>query len=287
MPDSLPIPLTAPLSRAQETALINLVRRAARAEIMPRFRNLGHADISAKSSAQDLVTEADHAAEAMLARGVQRMLPHALVVGEEAVAGRAALRDEIAAAELAVVIDPLDGTWNFAHGLPLFGVIVAITRFGRPVFGLLYDPVIDDWIVAREGERTHLARTGGAERPLRMGGGGALRDLSGFIHLYLLPEDKRAAMAAALPEFARTSMLRCSCHEYRTLAQGGMDFCLSGVLNPWDHAAGVLACRQAGGVARLMDGRDYDAGVTEGYLLTAPDEDSWQRLRDRFAFLLE
>ena len=69
MPDSLPIPLTSPLSRAQQTSLVNLVRRAAKTEIMPHFRNLGHADISAKADRFDLVTAADIAAEAMLARG--------------------------------------------------------------------------------------------------------------------------------------------------------------------------------------------------------------------------
>ena len=66
-----------------------------------------------------------------------------------------------------------------------------------------------------------------------------------------------------------------------------MDFMLSGVPNPWDHAAGVLICQKAGGVARMLDGRAYDASIEEGYVLTAPTEESWALLRDRFAFLLD
>lgn len=287
MSDTLPIPLTSPLTSAQQATLINLVRRAAKAEIMPRFRNLGHADVSSKSSRYDLVTEADTAAEAMLARGLQQMYPHALIVGEEAASANPELRALIGDAELAFILDPLDGTWNFAHGLPMFGVIVAVTRFGKPVLGLLYDPMMDDWIIADESTPTHLARNLGADRPLSVSRGRALDEMSGYIHLYHLPKDKQDTMAASLPDFARTQMLRCSCHEYRTLAQGGMEFCLSGILNPWDHAAGVLICQQAGGHVAMLDGSDYNAGVTTGYLLTAPDQDSWSRLRDRFAFLLD
>ena len=54
---------------------------------------------------------------------------------------------------MAIIIDPVDGTWNYARGLALFGVILAVTRYGIPVYGLLYDPVIDDWIAV---SYTHL-----------------------------------------------------------------------------------------------------------------------------------
>ncbi|MDF1670308.1 MAG: inositol monophosphatase [Roseovarius sp.] len=286
MSDNLPIPLSAPLSRAQQSTLVNLVRRAAKAEILPRFRNMNMQDISTKSGRYDLVTEADTATEAMLARGLQRMFPHALIVGEEAASADDKLRGKIAEAELCFVLDPVDGTWNFANGLPLFGVIVAVTRFGKPVLGLLYDPVMDDWIIADEATPARMVRAVGAERGLSVSKGGALSDMSGYIHLYLLERDKQDEMATALPDFGRTQVLRCSCHEYRTLAQGNMDFCLSGTMNPWDHAAGVLICQMAGGHVAMLDGSDYNAGLTEGYLLAAPDVNSWKRLRDRFSFLM-
>ncbi len=287
MTDSLPIPLSPPLTLAQQCMLINLVRRAARAEIMPRFRNLTLTDVTTKSGPHDLVTEADHQAEAMLARGLQAMFPHALIVGEEAVSARPALRDDVSEAELAIIIDPVDGTWNFVHGLPLFGVIIAVTRFGRPALGLLYDPVSDDWILADETTPTRLAAAIGAERPARVSKGGQLHELQGYMHYYLMKQERQEKLAPLLPALGRCIALRCSCHEYRLLAQGAVDFVMSDVLNPWDHAAGVLVCQQAGGVARMLDGRDYSTSITEGVLLSAANQDTWVRLRNHFACLLD
>ena len=286
MTDSLPIPLSSPMTPAQQTALINLVRRDARAEIMPRFRNLAQDDITTKSGPHDLVTEADHLAEAMLARGLQRMFPHALIVGEEAVAAKPSLREDVSGAELAIIIDPVDGTWNFAHGLPLFGVIIAVTRFGRPVLGLLYDPVADDWIIADEATPTRLGGALGSERPTKVSSGGDLSELQGYLHFSLMAQQQQELLAPLLPGLARVTALRCSCHEYRVLAQGAVDFVMSGMLNPWDHAAGVITCQQAGGIAMMLDGRAYNTEITEGVLLCAANQDTWTRLRDHFAGLL-
>ena len=182
-----------PLSPARQTALVNLVRRTARAEILPRFRNLAAAEIFEKSGPEDLVTEADHAAEAMLTRGLREMFPGALVVGEEAVSRDPSIADGIARAELAFIVDPVDGTWNFARGLSTFGVIVAATRKGVPVFGLLYDPVMDDWLIADETTPARHVRPGRPARQVRVSGGGDINEMSGFIPLYLLPKEHRGS----------------------------------------------------------------------------------------------
>ncbi|MGR3518884.1 MAG: inositol monophosphatase family protein [Roseovarius sp.] len=285
MTDSLPIALSAPLSPAQQTALVNLVRRAARTEILPRFRSITRADATAKSGPRDLVTEADRAAEAMIARGLQRLFPHALIVGEEAVADRPELRDEVGEAEFAIIIDPVDGTWNFVHGLPLFGVVIAVTRFGRPVLGLLYDPIGDDWILADETVPARLVAASGIGRAATTAAGGALGDLHGYVHVALMGQARQEALYPRLAALGQATALRCSCHEYRLLAQGAVDFVLSDRLNPWDHAAGVLICQRAGGVARMLDGRDYDTSLGEGLLLCAGSEATWTALRDHFADL--
>ncbi|WP_137699770.1 inositol monophosphatase family protein [Marimonas lutisalis] len=280
--ETLPQPITR-LTEAQISTIINLVRRAAKTEILPRFRNLTEGQISQKTGPADLVTDADHAAEAMIERGLRQLFPNAAILGEEAASRDASLRKRAAEAELAIIIDPVDGTWNFAHGLPLFGVILSVTRFGHPIFGMLYDPITDDWITATEDGPALQSEVAQAPRRLSTSAGGPLGDLSGIVHLSLLPKDQQAALAPLIPDFARIGALRCSCHEYRLLAQGAVDFVLSGTLNPWDHAAGAMICRRAGGVARFLDGRDYDITVTEGHLLCAASEDSWTRLRDKIA----
>ena len=283
---SLPLPVTS-LSQAQQKSLINIVRRAAKAEILPLFRNLSAGQISTKSGPHDLVTEADTEAEKMIARGILRMFPNAMVIGEEAAHARPDLRDEAAKAELAFIIDPVDGTWNFAHGLPVFGVILAATRFGRPVFGMLYDAIMDDWITADSETGAMMFGAIGPHRRMRTATGGALGDLSGYLHFYLMDKEVQPKLAEALPDFGRTGALRCSCHEYRMLAQGSVDFCLSGVLNPWDHAAGVLICERAGGHVRMLDGREYDISIKDGYLLAAANEDVWNTVAKRLSFLME
>lgn len=286
-PDQLPAPLTPAVSPAQRKQIINIVRRAARAEIMPRFRRLADGDIRTKAHAGDLVTDADTRAEAMITRALQIAFPSALVVGEEAVAANPKALDGLADAQLAFVIDPVDGTWNFAHGLPLFGVIVAATRYGKPVFGLIYDPVADDWIMADAEMTTELQRPFGAARAAKVSTGKPLEELSGIIPLHLFAKDKQEQMAATFPGFARVNTLRCSAHEYRMLAQGHVDFSLTALLHPWDHAAGALIAQRAGAHVEMLDGGDYSAARTTGHLLIAPDKVTWNKLKKTFSFLLE
>lgn len=286
MQDSLPAPVTT-LSRAQKRQVLNLVRRAARAEILPRFRNLASTDIATKTGPQDLVTEADRAAEAMIGRGLAQMFPGALIVGEEAASERPEIVDGIAEAETAFIIDPVDGTWNYANGIATFGVIVAVSRYGVPVFGLHYDPVMDDCIWAEAGGAAEFVRSRRGTRPVRVAEASGTEDLAGFVGLSLLPEDKRAEMAATFPKLTRAMQLRCGCHEYRVFAQGGVDFVFSAGLTPWDHTAGALIAERAGGHVAMLDGSEYRAGPMGGYLLAARDEATWTHLRDLWSFLLD
>lgn len=284
---SLPATLAPAITPAQRTQLINMVRRAARAEIMPRFRRLSDGDIRTKSRADDLVTDADTKAEAMIARALQIAFPSALVIGEEAVAIRPELLEGIAQAQLAFHIDPVDGTWNFAHGLPVFGVTIAATRYGKPVFGLIYDPVGDDWIIADEEMTPQHQRPFGAAHALKAATGKPFEEMSGIIPLHLFAKDKQAQLAATFPDFGRVNTLRCSAHEYRMLALGHMDFSLTAFLHPWDHAAGALIAARAGAHVEMLDGGDYSAARQTGHLLIAPDKPTWSKLKKRFSFLID
>lgn len=284
--ENLPAKLAPAVTPAQRKQIINIVRRAARAEIMPRFRRLTDGDIRSKSSADDLVTDADTRAEAMITRALQIAFPSALIIGEEAVTSNPELLEGIAEAQLAFHIDPVDGTWNFAHGLPLFGVIIAATRYGKPAFGLIYDPVADDWAIADEEMTPLLQRPMGAPRELKVAMGKPLEDLSGIIPLHLFPKDLQAQLAVTFPSFARINTLRCSAHEYRMLAQGHVDFSLTALLHPWDHAAGALIASRAGAHVEMLDGGDYTATRQTGHLLIAPDKTTWNKLKKLFNFLI-
>ncbi|WP_102107169.1 inositol monophosphatase family protein [Oceaniglobus roseus] len=268
-----------------EDALVALVRQVAQAEILPRFRRLDAAGVSAKTAPDDLVTEADTAAEAALTAGVRRILPDALVVGEEAVSADPGVLERIGG-DLVVILDPVDGTWNFASGVAVFGVILAVTVRGRCVFGLLYDPVMDDWVMARPGGGAWFCREGAAPQRLSVSREADPAAMTGFVPVFMFPDARRAAAAEAMLGFRRATTFRCSCHEYRLLAQGRVDFLVNGGLNAWDHAAGELCVREAGGAALMLDGRAYDATLTEGTLVAGNDAATVAMLRDRFGPVL-
>jgi len=267
-----------------KAALITIVRDAARVHILPRFRALTPDQISTKSGPGDLVTLADTEAELAMTAAIRALLPQAVVVGEEAIAADPALRDLIGTADLCVSIDPVDGTWNFAKGLALFGVILAVTVRGVPVFGLLYDVLLDDWVQAVPGAAQFVSATGavqlGTSAETRVG------RMVGYVPVGLFPRAQRGAVLAQQPPFSRVTSLRCACHEYRLLAQGHVEFVLTGpVHNAWDHAAGALAVQAAGGVARFLDGQEYNAGRARGVLLAAGSEAVWNDVAGRFSFL--
>ena len=97
------------------------------------------------------MTDADEAAEAAIKAAVAKAFPKAVFVGEELVEKARGLLNKIAGADMAIVIDPVDGTSNFAWGLPLFGVLAAVVERGVTVGGIIYDPVGRDCTFALKG----------------------------------------------------------------------------------------------------------------------------------------
>ncbi len=142
-------------------ALADVLRRAAKAEILPRFRRLNLGDVRAKSEATDLVTEADVNAERMIRAEMDKIAPQALFIGEESVAADPDLLSKLKDAETAVIVDPVDGTFNFASGIPAFGVMASVVHKGETVAGLIYDPMGDDWVMAEKGSGAFLRRPDG------------------------------------------------------------------------------------------------------------------------------
>lgn len=262
--------------------LIGAVRDASRKEILPRFRNLTPESVASKSGPDDLVTVADIAAEAMIAKEVAGWLPGALIIGEEAVEDDPSLLDALPETKLAVIIDPIDGTTNFASGLAVFGVILAVLVDGETVFGLLYDPVMDDWVMAQRGKGAWYVKPG--KSPRRLHGPGAKQEAEchGYIPLVLYPASQRARIASTFPRYKRVSCLHCSCHEYRMLALGHADFIVSPIPKPWDHAAGVLVVEECGGVVFSGMSSGYDPCRPRSPLVSVGDIRT-QLATDQFA----
>jgi fructose-1,6-bisphosphatase/inositol monophosphatase family enzyme len=264
--------------------LADALRTAAREEIMPRYRKLGAADIWSKGGSTDLVTLADEAAERFLQREIATMIPEALFVGEESAAVDRSLLDRLLDAELAVVVDPIDGTANFVAGMPLFGVMAAVTRRGETLAGVIYDPMGDDWVLAEKGSGAFLVRPEGDDRRLHVAGAVPLQHMVGYVSTDFLPAEVKPRILANLAKPSMFSSHRCAAHMYRAFAAGHAHFTMLDRLTPWDHLAGTLIVKEAGGYVACFDGTPYDASKRTGALLAATDRGSWEVLmREVFA----
>ncbi len=268
--------------------VLQAVRAAGKAAVLPRFRALGAGEVSQKTDFADLVTVADTEAEAMIGAALAQTWPEARVLGEEAVAADPTLHAAMAGPGWQVIVDPVDGTWNFAKGLASFGMIAVAARDGMAQYGVLYDPLLDDWVEVTAGGLTRFVRADGRVQVLRVSEVSDPAQMCGYVPTGLFPPaQKRAAVLAGLG-YGRVTSLRCSCHEYRLLAQGHVEFVLSGPEpHPWDHAAGVLAVQAAGGVARFLDGGAYDLARRFGVLVVANSEATWSRVARDYAALAD
>lgn len=267
------------VSRIDVQALADLLRHAAKAEILPRFRRLGSADVRAKTEATDLVTEADEKAERLISAEVAARWPDALFVGEESVAADPALLGKLEGAELAIIVDPVDGTFNFASGIPAFGVMASVVVAGETVAGIIFDPMGDDWVMAEKGAGAWLTRPTGETERLHVAAPVPLDQMVGMASTGYLPKDKRAEVLANLAKVRFLTNYRCAAHEYRTFAGGHVHYLMYNKLMPWDHLAGTLISQEAGAHAARFDGTPYLPHHVDGGLLIAPDKESWELLR--------
>ena len=260
--------------------LTQLLRAAARVEIMPRFRRLEADAIRIKSGPLDLVTVADEAAEALITSGLERLFPRAVVIAEEAVSRDPALLGRLAEAEMAIVVDPIDGTSNYAAGVPLFGVMAAVICGGEVVASVIHDPVTDDSAVAVRGEGAWTEAADGERRTLAVAAPVAPKAMTGQASWRYLPAHLRERVALNLADVAGSWDYRCAAHEYRMLASGHCHFLMFNRLMPWDHLPGTLLHREAGGYSARFDGSAYRPTDLDGGLICAPDRQSWLALHE-------
>lgn len=244
-------------------AVTALIRQAAEAEILPRYQCLAWADIREKGPGQ-LVTDADVEAERLLTRTLTALYP-AEVVGEESVSDDAGLLAALERPGPVWVIDPVDGTANFAAGNPRFGVIVALVVDGVTVMGWIHDPIPNQTVTAILGQGSWLN-----DERLNVTDGIPLAAMHGA--------SKRSR--ALVDRVARVARQGSAAHDYLDLAQGKLHFAHYRQLMPWDHAAGVLIHAEAGGFSAMSNGTAYRPVAQKGTaLLLAPGRRSWDELK--------
>jgi fructose-1,6-bisphosphatase/inositol monophosphatase family enzyme len=256
------------LTRPDLQRVAALIAEVAAAEIMPRF---GHTTARQKSGPHDLVTEADEAAERALGPRLRQLAPGA-VIGEEAAAADPTLLAALERHGAAWLIDPVDGTANFAVGLPLFGVMVAYVEHGDALAAWVHDPVRGVTAIAERGGGAWLG-----DRRLSVASPDSLAHMAGAPSIRFGDRELAARIAHRADRFGSMLSLRCAAQEYLALAEGRTHFSFYNRTYPWDHAPGCLIAAEAGATVRRLDGAPYRAAdeVWSAPLLIAASEAAW------------
>ncbi|MBN9489308.1 MAG: inositol monophosphatase [Alphaproteobacteria bacterium] len=240
-----------------------LMRETAAAELVPRFRNLAQEDIRQKRPG-DVVTVADVAAEQRLASGLAKILPGVPVVGEESVEADAGLLDLIGRpGESCWIVDPLDGTSNFAAGRDRFAIIVCLVHDAVTIGGWILDVPNDRIAMAILGQGVTLE---GAP----IAGLAHHRPPRGYVGFKTRKEFDRQLSPEQRRMLGDLTPLNCAGREYIEILSGNREFSLYRQTKPWDHAAGALMVTEAGGAAIKFDGAPYrPAGGLDSGIITA------------------
>lgn len=267
--------ISASLTRSVEA----LMREAAERAILPRYQKLATDQIVNKAI-DDVVTIADGEAEAILTEGLARIMPEAAIVGEEAYHADPALQDRLGDA-LCWIVDPLDGTNNFAAGKPPFGVIVSLAEKGETVGGWILDVLTGRFCHAGLGQGAFVDGT-----RIQARSSGQVPPIAAISLVFADPAKREALRTEIAPYYACVDIPRCAAEQWPRLALGINDVSIFERTLAWDHAAGVLLLNEAGGKAARPDGRPYrcDEHLLPG-LLGAASPALWDDLAERMAGL--
>ncbi|NQW11562.1 MAG: inositol monophosphatase [Alphaproteobacteria bacterium] len=258
-----------------------VLAEVAEAEILPRWRNLAEADIREKTGPNDLVTVADEAAEAALAQRLPGLLSGSILIGEESVEKDPALLKRLDGDAPVWIVDPVDGTKNFAEGSDRFCVMAALVHRGETVAAAIHQPVEGRTAVAAKGEGAWMLSNAGRQR-LRVAAPAGLDTMEGSFNFRFFPEVVRLPMRERANTLLGNRHYRrgCAGYDYIQLAIGRWHYAVYWKNMPWDHAPGLLIHAEAGGVSGRIDGRPYKARELTGGIIAAVDDAGWHALRD-------
>lgn len=250
-------------------AVDGLMRKIGRDVVMRRFGTLAAGQIEEKDGPDDLVTVADRESEAALIDGLIRIVAGSHVVGEEGVAANPALLDRIGEGSCWVV-DPIDGTHNFANGRHPFAIMVALLEDGETQAGWILDPATR--------RMCHAAFGGGAyvdNKRVTARGTGARPPVAALATRYLPDAVRSDIVARADGRLTTADIPNCAGEQYPRLFLGQNDVALFWRAKPWDHLPGALILTEAGGRIAHLDGTPYRADGDRTGLLAASSPALW------------
>lgn len=246
------------------TALVNVMERAARRAargLVRDFDELESLQITKKGTA-DFVSNADKAAEAIIRDELETARPRFGFLMEESGTIEGSDPDH------RWIVDPLDGTTNFLHGLPHFAISIALEHSGRIISGVIYDPIKDELFWAERGKGAFMN-----DRRLRVS---PTRQLTESVLATGIPFAGRKGgpefmqdIARVMPAVAGIRRFGAAALDLAYVAAGRYEGFFERYLSYWDIAAGILLVREAGGIVTDIQGGGRV--VETGHILAAND----------------
>jgi len=226
----------------------------ARTIIRPHFRT--HLDIVDKQD-DSPVTIADRGAEEAMRKQIESTYPEHGIFGEEYGSVRAD-------ADFVWVLDPIDGTKSFVTGLPVFGTLIALAEHGRPVLGLIDQPILSERWIGATGKPTTLNKA-----PATTSNCTELSAASLYTtHPSMMDSDDRRMRYDSLTKQVKLGRFGGDCYAYGLLASGHIDLVVEASLFPYDYMALVGVVEQAGGVVSDWQGNPLDMN-SDGTIIAA------------------
>lgn len=241
--------------------MLEVAIRAAQAAGEILKDKFGQARLLAPKAHGEIVTEADLAAEGAILSILRQEFPEGSFLSEEGGGHPPSPGDSYWA------IDPLDGTTNYAQGVPFFAVSIAYVSGGKVELGLVYDPLREELFQARRGMGAYL----GGERLAVSGKEGLTGALVGteWAQDPGLKEPTLTLVKLFVREVRTIRLLGAAALSLCYLAAGRLDLYFHPGLKPWDVAAAGLIIQEAGGIITGLDGREWDIHA-RGYLAAGP-----------------
>ncbi|MBW8797158.1 MAG: inositol monophosphatase [Streptomyces sp.] len=229
------------------------IRKAARTEILPRWRRLADHEVDQKSGPHDLVTDADRLAERYLTGELAALLPGSLVVGEEAVHADPETYEALQGDKPVWIVDPVDGTRQFVRGEDGFCTMVALAHRGVLLASWIFAPAREQLATAARGKGAFLD----GER-LFAGAPEPGRDLRiATSHPDYTTDAQKRALFAVWTDGVAPRACGSAGLEYLAVARGELDATAFSWEAAWDHAAGLLLVEEAGGAHRTLAGEPF------------------------------
>ena len=252
---------------ALDDEILALMQFASERSVLPRWRNLAQHEVEEKSH-DNLVTVVDREVEAFLTEALDKLEPGVAVVGEEAAHGDPSVLERLSGP--CWIIDPIDGTSNFARGEGHFAIMIALADAGEAIASWIYDPVRPRLLAARKSGGAFVdgeaiaARQSGATPPR----------LSAMTR-FMAPDQRALFESEIAPLYSLAEAPGAAAEEYPRVAFGGTDLAIYERTLAWDHAAGCLFLNEAGGFCARQDGSPYRVDSDRKGMIAAAGRPLW------------